>query len=49
MGKLEYQIMKIQVMAFDEADVITASVTDGIGVTFDEGKWGISFEEGVEQ
>ena len=45
MQKRNYEKVTILVTKFESEDIVTTSVTDGIGISFDQGKWGVTTEE----
>lgn len=48
MQRNNYEKPIIRLAKFESEDIVTASVTDGIGVSYDQGKWGVTTQEDFE-
>ena len=40
-----YEKVSVHLVMFEADDIVTSSVSDGIGVPFDTDKWGVTIEE----
>ena len=48
MQKKNYQAPEIGMQKFELHDIVRTSLEDGIGVSYDQGKWGVTTKEDFE-